>query len=397
MSEEKQIRAYKFRLYPSKKQTELINYQLWLSKELWNHMLSVCKSKYNKEKKFPTKKELRELVKNKGLFSQVGQELADRLIDAVNRKIKLKKKAGFPRFKNFSQMKSLVYPQFGFSLGEKLKVTPFDEISIKKHREIKGEIKTLTIKRESSGKFYAIFTVKEEKQQLKINSGNAAGMDLGLMNFAVLSDGTFIRNPHHLKKWEKRLAFFQRKLSRKQKRGRNRIKARIKIAGIHEKIANVRNDFLHKTANMILSNYSLIALENLEIRDMAMNNHGKNINDAAWSKFMNILSYKAESAGSRVVFVNPKNTSKECSSCGNIVQKSLFERIHNCKNCGLSIDRDLNASINILNRSRNAQRISRDLPDKANRATLGSRGSNACGDRTEVLPMKQEAHEFIHG
>ncbi|MBI2079992.1 transposase, partial [Candidatus Micrarchaeota archaeon] len=93
-------------------------------------------------------------------------------------------------------------------------------------------------------------------------------------------------------------------------------------------------------------------------------------------KFTNILSYKAESAGSRVVFVNPKNTSKECSNCGNTVEKCLFERTHNCKYCGLSIDRDLNASINILNR-----------------ATVGMTGSNACGDRTEVLPMKQEAHD----
>src|SRR3989344_3453035 len=111
MQEEKQLRAYKYRIYPSKKQEELLNHHLWLSKELWNNVLAEVKSRYKKEKKFPAKKELREMVKNKGI------------------------KAGFPRFKTFDRMKSIVYPQFGFSLDKKLTATPFGEISIKKHRE----------------------------------------------------------------------------------------------------------------------------------------------------------------------------------------------------------------------------------------------------------------------
>ena len=360
------MRAYKYRLYPSKKQEELLNHHLWLSKELWNQILAEVKSRYEKEKKFPSKKELRELVKGKGLFSQVAQELVDRLLDAVKRKITMKKKgikAGFPRFKSVNKMKSIVYPQFGFSLDKKLSVTSFGEIAIRKHREIKGAIKTLTIKREASGKFFAIFTAEEEKAEPKQNNGPAVGIDLGLMNFAALSDKSAIKNPHHLEKWQEKLAKIQRKLSKKQKRSKNRGKARTKVARLHEKIANIRKDFLHKTANSLLSKYSLLALEDLRIKEMAMQGHGKNINDAAWNMFVHILCYKAESAGCRVVFVDPKNTTKACSSCGEITEKSLYERIHKCQNCGLSIDRDLNASINILTR-----------------ATAGMTGSNACGD-----------------
>ena len=136
MEEPKMIlRAYRFRLYPNKAQTETMNHHLWLSKELWNRMLETTKNRYKTEKKFPTKKELREIVKRQGLYSQVGQELVDRLLEAVWRFIELKKqgvKCGFPRFKSFDRLKSLIYPQLGFKLeGKRLKVTPFGSVNIK--------------------------------------------------------------------------------------------------------------------------------------------------------------------------------------------------------------------------------------------------------------------------
>ena len=372
------MKAYKFRIYPSKAQEREMKHHLWLSKELWNEMLASVKKRYEAEKKFLPKQELREIVKRKGLYSQVAQELVDRLQHALKRKVEMKKKGkkcGFPRFKSFDRMKSLVYPQFGFSLGRKLKVTPFGELAIKKHREINGKIKTLTIKREPSGKWFAIFTAEEPKPEPKQNDGPAVGMDLGLVNFAVLSDGTKIKNPHHLKKWEDRLAFQQRRLSRKTKGSKNRQKARIKVARLHEKVANTRRDFLHKLSTKLVSTYSFIAAEKLNSQDMAMNGHSKNINDAAWGMFAKMLCYKAEGAGSRVVFVEPKNTSKVCSRCGEVVEKTLWDRWHICPACGLSIDRDLNAAINILKR-----------------ATLGHSESNACGDGAMAPSQKQEAH-----
>jgi len=380
------MRAYNFRIYPSKTQEKEMNRHLWLCKELWNEMLAFTKEIYNNYQRFPTKRTLREIVKQSGLFSQVGQELVDRLIDALHRKIEMKKKGkkgGFPRFKSFDRMKSLHYPQCdkGFWLDKKLKVTPFGEIAIKKHREIKGRIKTLTLKRESSGKWFAIFTVETPKEIPKENRGEAIGIDLGLKTFATLSNGMKIENPRHFKKHEERLAFIERKFSRKKKGSTSRKKAKLKVATLHEKISNTRKDFLHKVTTRLVNNYSLLALEKLASQEMSEENYGKQINDAGWKMFANMLAYKAEGAGCRVVFVNPKDTSKMCSGCGNIRNDlTLGDRTYICPNCGLSVDRDLNAARNILTR-----------------ATPGQGGSNACNslhkerDVALATSVKQEA------
>ena len=356
---------------------------LWSSKELWNNMLEFTKEIYANYGRFPAKQTLREHVKNSGLFSQVGQELVDRLLDALHRKIVLKSKgvkSGFPRFKSMERMKSLHYPQFGFELGEKLKVTPFGELSIVKHRRIGGTIKTLTIKRELTGKWFACFAVEQEKVLPKENNGIKVGMDLGLMNLVTLSDGTIITNPRHILKHEDRLALMQRHMSMKKKGSRNRKKAKMKVARVHEKIANSRLDFLHKTSTQFVNSYSFIALEKLASQGMAEQNFGKQINDAGWNMFANMMAYKAESAGCRVVFVNPRNTTKECSNCGNLTDKELWERRHNCPFCGLSIDRDLNAACVILKR-----------------ATVGIAGSNACEDGAIVPSVNQEAMTLSSG
>jgi len=140
-------------------------------------------------------------------------------------------------------------------------------------------------------------------------------------------------------------------------------------------VSNTKADFLHKTSTKLVNDYSFIALEKLASKKMSKQNFGKQINDAGWSTFANMISYKAEEAGCMVVFVNPKNTTKLCSGCGILVDKELYERIHNCPECGFSIDRDLNAAKNILIR-----------------ATQGHCGSNACGDGAIALSIKQEIH-----
>ncbi len=373
------MKSYRFRLYPSKAQERQLNTHLWLAKNLWNDLLEHSKETYRGFDKFPTRNSLQLMVKNTGLFSQAAQEIAHRVEAGIWRYVRLRKagkKAGFPRFKSIDRMRSLHYPQFGFSIGKKLKVTPFGEISIVKHRQIEGKVKTLTLKRESSGKWFAIFYSDSEKLPTKANGGPAAGIDMGLEQFATLSDGGIIRNPRHLWKRQDKLALFQRHLSKKRKGSKNRQKARLKVARVHEKVTNCRHDFLHKTANALLSRYSLIAIEDLHSQELSSKGHGKGIHDAAWKMFANILAYKAGSAGCNLVFVNPENTSKECSACGAFVQKTLWDRQHNCHNCGLVVNRDLNASINILKR-----------------ATAGIAGSNACGDEAEVSSLKQEAHE----
>jgi putative transposase len=379
------MRAYKFRIYPSKKQGEEMCRHLWVSKELWNEMLEHCKQMYKDFGYFPTKNTLQLMVKDYGLFSQTQQEVAHRVYNSVMRVFKLGKrgkKAGFPRFKSIERMKSLQYPQYGtgFWLDKKLKVTPFGEIAIKKHREIKGKIKTLTLKREASGRWFAIFFVDTPKEIPKENRGAAVGIDLGLKTFATLSNGEMIKNPRHLMKHEDMLAFIQRKFSKKKKRSKNRKRAKVRVAKLHEKVANTRADFLHKSSTHLVNAYSLLALEKLASKEMAEQRYGKQINDAGWNMFAGMLAYKAEGAGCRVVFVNPKNTSQECSNCHEIVRKDLTERMHECPFCGLELDRDINAARNILTK-----------------ATPGQGASNACNslqnerDVAVATSMKQEA------
>ncbi len=379
------MKTYKFRIYPTKQQENELNRHLYLSKNLWNELLAHNKRMYNDFGYFITKNTMQKMAKKYGLYSQTQQTLVGRLYNAIWYYLKLKKqnkKVGFPRFKSIDNMRSLVYPQIspngGFRLDKKLKVSPFGEITIKQHRQIEGKIKTLTLKKHPSGKWFATFCVEEEKQIPKINNGKEIGIDLGLMNFATLSDGTTINNPRHLKKLEDKLAFVQRRLSRKKLRSKNYKKQNLKVAKVYENITNSRNDFLHKLSTQFVNTYSLIALEQLQNQEMSKHSYGygKSIHDAGWSKFADMLAYKAESAGSRVVFVNPKNTTRKCSKCGTIgVKKSLWERTHKCE-CGLEIDRDVNAAINIL--------------ALAKQDTSGQGEINACGDGTIVPSLKQE-------
>jgi len=181
-------------------------------------------------------------------------------------------------------------------------------------------------------------------------------------------------NPRHIKKHERKIALLGKRLSRKKK-GSNRFKAKVKLARAYEKLANTRLDFLHKTSRRLVKQYSEISLENLNIKDMVQEKYGKQINDAGWGMLTSMLCYKAESAGCRIVFVAAEGTTQECSRCGTIVPKTLLDRVHNCPNCGLILDRDLNSAYNILKRS-----------------TVGHTETEAC----EVAPtgaiMKQEAH-----
>ncbi len=331
-------------------------------------MLDATKQKYEQEKKFSSMNELNGIVKASecGLYSQTAQDIFRRLNKSIYGMVARRKKginAGFPRFRSIDRMKSLTYPQSGFSLhGKKLKVSPFGEINIRLHREVIGKIKTLMLKKEASGKWYAILIAETEAKPVQKNDGSQVGLDLGLINFAVLSDGTAFKNPRHLKKHQDNLRAKQKQLPRKRRFGSNKKKARKRLAVIHEKVRNTRRDFLHKLSTKLVHAHSMIALEDLASQEMAENQYGKSINDAGWSEFISILSYKAESAGSRVMLVNPANTTKICSDCGEMVKKELHERRHDCPYCGLSLGRDHNAAINILNR-----------------ATEGHSGSNARG------------------
>ncbi|MGI0141640.1 MAG: RNA-guided endonuclease InsQ/TnpB family protein [Candidatus Micrarchaeales archaeon] len=361
-------RAYKFRLYPTKVQTQALDMHRYVSKTLWNCLLEYSINTYNRIGKFPTKSQMQSETKNKGLYSQSAQEVSHRLHKSLLRCFILRKKgkkAGFPRFKNIDRAKSIYYPQSGFSVnGKKLSVTPFGEVNIKLHRPIEGNIKTLTLKRESSGKWFAVFIVEQKAKPFVSNNKEQAGIDLGLKTFVTISNGTKISNPRHLKKYEDLLALRQKQLSSKEKGSKNRFRAKRKVSNVYEKIQNARLDFLHKTSLQLVNAYSLIGLEKLQAQSMAEKQYGKQINDAGWGSFANMLTYKAENAGCQVIFVDARNTTKTCHVCGNRQDMPLNIRTYSCDNCGSVTDRDINASINILHKA----------------TTAGHAGSNAWGD-----------------
>ncbi len=383
-------RAWKYRLYPSRSQEKLLNRQFYECKTLWNSLLDHTKGYYEETKKFPTRKHLYILAKDTGLYSQVAQNVADRLVKSLKGVVarkKARRKAGFPRFKSFERVKSMTYPQFGFKLKDKLELSGIGSVAIRKHREMDGRIKTLTIKKSPSGKWYAIFTTESERKTPERNKASPVGIDLGIETFAYLSDGSRIENPRNLRLAEERLKLVQRRMSNKTKGSSNRAKNRKAVAIAYERLANKRRDFLHKASRALVENHSLIAMEALNNEGLTRGFLAKEVLDCSWAEFVSMISYKAEGAGCEVVLVNPAHTSQRCSNCGLIRKKSLAERWHDCP-CGASMHRDLNAAINILQR-----------------ATGGTPGSKACGEETstgykrnwQVSSMKQEAQGFRHG
>jgi putative transposase len=274
-------------------------------------------------------------------------------------------------------MKSFTYPQFGFKLEGKLRLSKMGTIAIKKHRKIQGPIKTLTIKKSPSQKWYAIFISEVEKTKHKKSKKPVVGLDLGIETFAYLSNGKTIENLRSLKQFEKSLARRQKMLFAKKKESMNRKKAKLRVAITYEKLTNRRTNFLHNASRMLVNNYSLVAIEHLKVSNLSRGFLAKQILDCSWAEFIRMLHYKAEEAGSEVVLVNPAYTTQECSNCGLIQKKKLAERWHECS-CGASMHRDLNAARNILNR-----------------ATGGTPGSQACPrgclyPQGQVSSVKQE-------
>ncbi len=384
----KTIRTYKYRICPSRKQEANLQLSLLESGELWNSLLEYVKEYHKTTGKFPSRYALIKLTKGKStkLYSQTAQNTADRLYKAIKRTFVLRRrglKAGFPRFRPPERIKSIAYPQFGFRLEDKLALSKIGRIQIRKHREINGKIKTLSIKRMPSGKWYALFAVETKVTAPTIQCPKTSvGMDLGITYFAYLSDGGIIENPRHFRKAENKLKRTHRTLSKKRKGSRNRKKAKLKVARAHEKVANSRRDFLHKSSHMLVNSYSLVAMENFETQKMSRGFLAKSILDCSWAEFARMLAYKAEEAGCEIVLVNPARTTQECSQCGSVKKKSLAERWHSCA-CGASMHRDLNAAMNILNRSckSNCKRSERS----SLRATAGTAGSQACEKEASTL------------
>ena len=358
------MRTYKYRLYPTKAQKQLLADTLESCRVLYNCALEQRKIAFRQFKvsvrRLDQQAQLLEIKEYfpeyKSVYSQVLQEVILRVDKAfLNffRRLKTNEKPGYPRFKGRGWYNSFTYPQSGFSLSDnrkgnqKLRLSKIGKVKVRLHRAIKGNIKTCTIKRELNN-WYVCFAC-ETKSELLPKAFRDVGIDVGIEKFAALSDGALIKNPQFLRESEAKLKYEQRRLSCKKKGSNSRKKQRNKLAKLHCKIKNRRNNFLHIESRKLVRSYDVIVLEDLRIKNMVKNHHlAKSISDAAWAKFIKYVSYKAESAGKKVIFVNPRGTSQICSGCGIIVKKSLSVRVHKCPYCKLEIDRDVNAAINIL-------------------------------------------------
>jgi len=358
-------RTFKYRAVISKKTERNANEWFCLCRTLYNLCLEqrimlyasrkVTISKYDQARELPLLKT--EFPEFRKVGSQCLQDVVERLDKAYRaffRRVNGKDgKAGFPRFRSANRYDSFTLKQTGWKLeGRYLYIKNIGKFKVFLSRPLEGKIKTVTVRKTSAGKWFVCFSCDGVPAVPGPETVKSVGIDVGLNSFIVDSDGFHFDNPRFFRKAEQELRMRQRRLARRKKGSACRAKARILVAKAHEKITNQRNDFLQKTANYYIEQYQTIAIENLTIRNMVKNPHlSRSISDAGWNTFSEYLAYKAEGAGREIVKVDPSGTSQECSGCGEVVKKSLAIRVHNCPECGLVMDRDENAAVNILMRS----------------------------------------------
>jgi putative transposase len=375
-------------LYPTSKQEQTLLFVLRRCRHLYNTALEERKAFYQMSRKsLGYSQQAAELAEIKeafpayqDIYSQVLQDVLRRLdkaFAAFFRRLKNGEKPGYPRFQGQGRYDSFSYPQSGFALAgwsgpgkeryATLSLSKIGDIKVRLHRPMVGQVKTCTIKRDVNH-WFVTFSCEVEEEALP-PCEEAVGIDLGLLHFATLSTGETIENPRLYRKGQKRLKLLQQAKDRKKKGSLRRKRTAIALAKAHRKVRNQRKDFQHKAARSLVNRFGLIVFEDLQIINMSQAPEPKpdpdkegaylpngasakaglntSILDAGWGAFQQYCVAKAESAGRRVLFVDPYNTSQLCSSCGQIVHKELDERWHSCE-CGTELDRDHNSAITIL-------------------------------------------------
>lgn len=328
----------------------LYNETLALRKNAWEQEQKHI-SWYESKSRIPLLKSDRPSLKD--VHSQVLQNVTERVelaLQAFFRRVKDGEKPGYPRFKGYGRYESFTYPQSGFSIthDSRVSLSKIGSVKMVYHRPICGTIKTATIHKRSTGKWYVTFSCECEPERLP-ERHEQVGIDVGLKTFATLSTAEEIANPRFFRKEEKELARVQRKHSKLAKGTPERRKHRKVVARVHERVTFKRQNFTHQQSRQIVDSFGVICVEDLHVNRM-VHNHclAKSIHDASWSEFFSKLSCKAEEAGRQFVKVNPAYTSQDCSRCGHRQVMLLSERVYHCPCCLLSLDRDVNASKNIL-------------------------------------------------
>jgi putative transposase len=365
-------KSFQYRIYPTKKQERMLLHTLEQCRRLYNHLLEERKdswelhkkglSLYEQQSTFPVLKE--RVPELNEVHSQVLQNVAVRIdlaFKAFFRRVKRGEAPGYPRFRGYGRYDSFTYPQTGFRLNDNsVSLSKIGKVWAVVQRPLEGKVKTCTVRKTATGKWYCSFSCEVEPSVLSEND-SSIGIDAGLESFLALSNGEKIDNPRFFKQEQTTLARAQRKLSKHQQGIRRRRKCRKIVARIHERIANKRKDFAHKVSRQLISTYGHISIEDLSINGMQKQNFrciNRSIADVAWRNFFDMLCYKAEYAGRIVVKVNPAYTSQTCSHCGYRQKIPLSTRTFECPCCGLSRDRDVNAAINI--QSLGLQTLSQD-------------------------------------
>jgi len=360
-------KTYKYRIYLTKGQRRLLEQQLELCRWVYNETLAERTRAYEERGErlrlydtqalLPVWKVAKPALK--GVHSQVLQNVSVRVdlaYHAFFQRVKRgAEKAGFPRFKGKGRYDSITYPQYGNGVrleGNRLLLSKVGAVHVVLHRPVEGTPKTVTIRRSGSGKWFASFSCEMEAHEQR-PTGDVVGVDMGLASFATFSDGQQIANPRFYRRDEADLGRIQRRkdAAKKAANWAEHAKQQVILTKIHERIANRRSNFAHQASRTLVNRFQVIVFEDLAPQAMGKSSGmRKSIMDVAWSQFIAMTVSKAAEAGRRVILVDPRNTSKMCSRCGTLVDKTLSDRVHTCPTCGLVMDRDVNAAINILQR-----------------------------------------------
>jgi putative transposase len=357
------LRSFVYRLYPSSSQARLLSRALVTCRHFYNACLEERKTAWETEQKTVSCAEQLRNVKvyrkqnpeaanlHSHMLQVVVQDL-DKAFRAFFRRVKSGQAPGYPRFKGAHRFHSLGLKEYGngFRLdGRRLKVFGIGRLSVRWHRPLSGSIKTLRLVQKADG-WYAVFVCELEQTVVLPSTAKQVGLDLGLSSLLTTSEGEKVSNPRHYRENQRKLKVLQRTVSRRQKGGANRRRAISRLRLHHQHVANSRKDYHHKVARFLVECYNVIYVEALNTKGLCRTRLSKSIHDAAWSFFVSILTSKAEEAGCEVIEVNPAYTSQTCSSCGSRFSGlRLSDRWVECS-CGLSLDRDHNAAINVLNR-----------------------------------------------